>query len=136
MNLSEIKTAVDNGFTVFWKNDGYEVIKDHYGQYLIKYRRDNGCIGLTNRDGTKLNGDEKDFFMTLEYRLPDIYAPYLINCDPSGLEEEEILSIDAFIKDEGIRIIEVKDDSNFYYSNDMNNIGNNCSTFIAVKVGD
>ena len=36
LSLSDIETAIYNGFTVYWKNNNYRVIKDKIGQYLIK----------------------------------------------------------------------------------------------------
>lgn len=61
MTLEEIKDAIEEGKTVHWSNDGYTVVKDSSGQYLIKYR--NGyCIGLTWRDGVTLKGKESDFY--------------------------------------------------------------------------
>jgi hypothetical protein len=35
MKLDEIKKAVENGLTIHWANDGYKVIKDSIGQFLI-----------------------------------------------------------------------------------------------------
>jgi hypothetical protein len=60
MNIEEIKTAVDAGKKVQWSNPGYLVIKDNKGQYLIQHTN-GSCIGLTNQDGTVLNGDEQEF---------------------------------------------------------------------------
>lgn len=70
----------------------------------------------------------------LEYRLPDHLGCYLINGDPSGLEEEELEEINKFLEEESISIMEMKDDSSFYHSNDLNNLGANCSTFIGIKI--
>lgn len=66
MTLDEVKTAVQAGECVCWKNTAYRVILDNIGQYLIVYRfgrRDQNCIGLTWRDGVTLNGAESDFFV-------------------------------------------------------------------------
>lgn len=62
MNIAEIKQAVDAGLTVHWANRGYRVIKDSIGQYLIKFDPNGHCIGLTNRAGDTLNGQEHEFF--------------------------------------------------------------------------
>ena len=51
MSLDDIKTAIYNGYTVYWKNRGYEVIKDKIGQYLIKCTANSYCVGLTRTDG-------------------------------------------------------------------------------------
>jgi hypothetical protein len=62
MTIAEIKAAVDAGRAVRWKNAAYRVIRDSLGQYLIRYEPNGHCIGLTNRDGDKLNGNESHFF--------------------------------------------------------------------------
>jgi hypothetical protein len=63
MTLNEIKVAVDAGQTVHWANTGYVVHKDRLGQYLITYLLNGSCIGLTDRDGQRLNGKEAEFFI-------------------------------------------------------------------------
>lgn len=70
----------------------------------------------------------------LEYRLPDYLASYLINGDASGLQDDEIDKINQFLEEEGISILEMKDDSSFYWSNDLDSIGANCSTFTVIKI--
>ena len=62
MTLLEIKEAVDNGKTVCWANELYEVVKGH-GGYSIVCVQNNSCIGLTWRDGVTLNGREHEFFI-------------------------------------------------------------------------
>jgi hypothetical protein len=61
MRLEQIKAAIEAGKKVFWKNNGYEVIKDSIGQYLIKCVN-GSCIGLTWTDGKTMNGNEEDFY--------------------------------------------------------------------------
>lgn len=68
MTLDEIKTALEAGNRVFWVHNGYEVIRDNLGHYLIQYQ-DGHCIGLTHQDGVTLNGKEKEFF-TIETKKP------------------------------------------------------------------
>jgi len=63
MTLDEIKAAVDAGQTVYWANTGYVVHKDRLGQYLITYLPNGSCIGLTDREGQRLNGKEAEFFI-------------------------------------------------------------------------
>ena len=63
MTLGEIKAAIDAGQTVHWANIGYVVHKDRLGQYLITYLLNGSCIGLTDRDGQRLNGKEAEFFI-------------------------------------------------------------------------
>lgn len=63
MTLDDIKAAVDAGQTVHWANIGYVVQKDWIGQYLIAYAPNGSCIGLTDREGQRLNGKETEFFI-------------------------------------------------------------------------
>ena len=63
MTLEEIKTAVDAGNRVHWVNRGYVVTRDDLGQYLITFTRNGSAIGLTSRDGTRLNGEPDEFFV-------------------------------------------------------------------------
>tara|TARA_R100001510_G_C7596724_1_gene164578 strand:- start:396 stop:803 length:408 start_codon:yes stop_codon:yes gene_type:complete len=65
LSLSDIETAIYNGYTVYWKNKGYEVIKDKIGQYLIKCKANSYCVGLTRSDGTLIEKPQ-DFFLGLE----------------------------------------------------------------------
>jgi len=62
MNLQEIKTAVDEGLTVHWGNDGYVVIKGASG-YLIKCLINDNYMGLTWLDGVTMNEKEEDFYI-------------------------------------------------------------------------
>ena len=63
MTLEDIKAAVDAGQTVHWANTGYVVHKDRLGQYLISFLPNGSCIGLTDREGQRLNGKEAEFFI-------------------------------------------------------------------------
>jgi len=63
MTLDGIKAAVDAGQIVHWANTGYVVHKDRLGQYLITYLPNGSCIGLTDREGPRLNGKEAEFFI-------------------------------------------------------------------------
>jgi hypothetical protein len=63
MTLEEIKAAVDAGNRVHWINSGYLVTRDDLGQYLITFTRNGSAIGLTSRDGTRLNGQPDEFFI-------------------------------------------------------------------------
>ena len=67
MTLEEIKAAVEAGQTVHWANRGYRVHRDRLGQYLIMHHRSGSTIGLTNRAGTRLNGDEAAFFIAASH---------------------------------------------------------------------
>lgn len=72
MTLEEIKTAVDAGGCVCWKNGAYRVIRDNIGQYLIGYAftgpRARHYIGLTHADGVTLNGNPEDFYIAESIR--------------------------------------------------------------------
>ncbi len=63
MTLDDIKAAVDAGQTVHWANTGYVVHKDRLGQHLISFLPNGSCIGLTDREGQRLNGKEAEFFI-------------------------------------------------------------------------
>jgi hypothetical protein len=63
MTIDEIKAAVDRGLAVRWVSDGYHVIRDELGQYLIIFQPNQHCIGLTNRAGNRLNGREEEFYI-------------------------------------------------------------------------
>ena len=63
MTIQEIKNAVDAGLRVKWANNGYDVVKDSFGQYLIVFRPNGSTIGLTNRAGDKLNGAAYQFYI-------------------------------------------------------------------------
>ena len=60
MTLEEIKTAVDAGNRVHWANSGYVVTCDGLGH---TFSRNGSAIGLTSRDGTRLNGRPDEFFI-------------------------------------------------------------------------
>ena len=74
MNIAEIKAAVDAGQNVRWSNDGYHVTRDTLGQYSITFQASQHCIGLTNRAGTRLNGQQDEFFIA---SLADSKPPVL-----------------------------------------------------------
>ena len=65
MTLFDIQTAIYNGYTVYWKSNNYQVVKDKIGQYLIKCLSNSHCVGLTRTDGTLVE-DPKHFFLGLE----------------------------------------------------------------------
>jgi hypothetical protein len=62
MKLERIKELVSAGVTVHWGNEGYEVIKDRLGQYMIFCSRTNSYTGLTDVNGV-MNEYEEDFFV-------------------------------------------------------------------------
>jgi len=63
MTLNQIKGAIALGLSVKWANDGYDVIQDSLGQYLIKYKPNGFCFGLTHSNGITLNGQEFQFYV-------------------------------------------------------------------------
>lgn len=62
MTLEEIKTAVDNGESVYWATENYRIIKDKLNQYLIHSQSNDYYIGLTWQDGVTMNGEPEQFF--------------------------------------------------------------------------
>lgn len=62
MTLQEIKQAIEQGKTVNWSSNYYEVIKDKNNDYLIRCKGNGHCIGLTWRDGVTMNGNEIEFY--------------------------------------------------------------------------
>ena len=81
MNIAEIKSAVDAGHSVYWSNEAYRVHRDGLGQYLITYLPNGSSIGLTDRSGTSLNGDEASFFVA----RPDLGVT--VHCSACGSED-------------------------------------------------
>lgn len=63
MTLEQIKHAIEHGWIVHWSHQGYVVIKDSVGQYLIRCISNDSCIGLTWLDGKTMNGSEDEFFI-------------------------------------------------------------------------
>lgn len=64
MTLDEIKQAVQDGKTVHWSNELYDVICDRNGEYLIRCKMNDNYIGLTWRDGVTMNGKPSEFYVT------------------------------------------------------------------------
>ena len=60
---ARLRVIFDNGNRVHWMNIGYVVTRDCLGKYLITFTRNCSAIGLTNRDGTRLNGRPEEFFI-------------------------------------------------------------------------
>lgn len=64
--IAEIKSLVDRGVRVHCDNEGYIVLKDTVGQYLIHFQGSDYYIGLHGREGTEfedtLNTDYKGVF--------------------------------------------------------------------------
>lgn len=76
----------------------------------------------------------KQAIEVLEYTLPDYLACYLINGDTDSITDKEMQEIDEFLEREGVCIVGIENDSSFRWSNDLNKIGANCSTYTAHKV--
>ena len=60
--IAKIKNLIDNGVKVFDNNEGYECRKDRIGQYLIVFKPNGYCIGLTNQKGDKLNATKPFYY--------------------------------------------------------------------------
>jgi len=64
------------------------------------------------------------------YTLPIYWASYLINGDCSGMEEEEIQEVDAFLERNGLGFcVDMDNEQEFARSNDCNNIGGPVADF-------
>ena len=63
MTLEEIKTTIEQGGRVCWKHEGYPVIKDGLGRFLIVCTRNQSAWGLTWTDGITMNEKEEDFYI-------------------------------------------------------------------------
>ena len=61
MELQDIKKSVDRGETVYWKNPGYQVVKNGTSYDILCLQNDSR-IGLTHQDGITMNGNENDFY--------------------------------------------------------------------------
>lgn len=73
--------------------------------------------------------------IVLKYRLPDYAVQYLINGDAEGLTVEEYQELHNFSVKENVVFVSAEfNDAGFQHSNDMNNVGANCLTFIAHKL--
>lgn len=72
------------------------------------------------------------------FTLPVYYAGYLINGDASDLTDQELADIQYFEREianeQEVRIVSVEDDREFRHSNDLNNIGGDCATFVALPI--
>lgn len=64
------------------------------------------------------------------YNLPAYWASYLINGDSTGLEEEEIKEVDAFLERNGLGCcIDVDNEQEFSWANDANQLGGAVADF-------
>ena len=70
----------------------------------------------------------------IEFTIPDHALSYLINGDCSSLEDDEIIEIDEFCEyianTYGNANFMQKEDLGFCVYNDIDSLGNNCSTCI------
>lgn len=71
----------------------------------------------------------------IRYRLPVYWACALINDDYSGLSEEEIREIDAFLRNaEGYAVDVDWKTQGFYHYNDAGTLPGECADFIFHKI--
>ncbi len=63
MTLNEIKTAVGEGKTVCWQNDGYVVEKDTEEYCSIHCLSNDNYMGLTWLDNVTMNGEPEEFYI-------------------------------------------------------------------------
>ena len=62
MNLEQIKKALEKGLKVYWENDGYEVLKDKLGRYLVVFKHNGYTVGLTDLN-RNLQGNPNKFYV-------------------------------------------------------------------------
>ena len=75
MTLEEIKSAVENGKSVYWATTSYKVVKDNIGQWLVVCNLNDYCFGLTWQDGNTLNGKPEEFFIEEDdYEIKPTYS--------------------------------------------------------------
>jgi len=71
----------------------------------------------------------------IRYRLPVYWACALINDDYSGLSEEEIREINAFLRNaEGYAVDVDWETQGFYHCNDAGTLPGECADFIFHKI--
>lgn len=71
----------------------------------------------------------------IRYRLPVYWACALINDDYSGLSEEEIREINAFLRNaEGYPVDVDWETKGFYHCNDAGTLPGECADFIFHKI--
>ena len=79
-------------------------------------------------------------FIKYDYVIPSHYLPVLINGDPSGLSDDEVLELDAFIADlPDFGHWDCEDESYFSHTNDVNNLGGDvtdCAYLVVVELSD
>lgn len=83
MKLERIKELVSAGVTVHWGNEGYEVIKDRLGQYMIFCSRTNSYTGLTDVNGV-MNEYEEDFF------VPPVHGNVLLDYSFNRADRDQL----------------------------------------------
>lgn len=87
MTIDEIKAAVDVGNAVRWSNDTYRVGKDDLGQYQVTCITNGSTIGLTNKAGTNLNGEGREFYIAGEAEVWENL--YWCGCGENWTEEAD-----------------------------------------------
>lgn len=129
MNLDQIKKAVDSGMSVHWMNEGYLVVKDKAGQYLVGFavgsNREN-YVGLTWADGVTMNEKPEDFFISgpgADYYLQDFVDGALNAAIWADLQDEE----GEPFQDKGLDDIDPESREKF---------AKECETFILANVAD
>lgn len=71
----------------------------------------------------------------IRYRLPVYWACALINADYSGLSEEEIREINAFLRNAEGYVVDVDwGTQGFYHCNDAGTLPGECADFIFHKI--
>ena len=63
-SISDLKKAIDNGESVYWKTKNYRVIKNYKNEYMLVSKQ-NYFIGMEHGDG-QLNGKLNDYYIEKE----------------------------------------------------------------------
>ena len=69
------------------------------------------------------------------YTLPAYWAGYLINNDPSGMEDWEIAEVDEFCDGKGFCVGCSDETEEFSWHNDANKLGGSTKKFYFQKAG-
>lgn len=72
---------------------------------------------------------------TIEYKLPAHWASAIINGDDSGLSDNDLVELEAFLeKEEYPNIVDVSEDSYFSHSNDAGTLACDVSVYTALLI--
>lgn len=142
----DIEAIIDAGYADRLKETmwmvGYLAVKEKPIAMIQPTVKDGWCAfrrpdGLCELHDRGLKPTEGGMIEIIRYRLPIYWACALINGDYSGLSEEEIQEIDAFLKKaEGYPVDVDLETQGFYRCNDAGTLPGECADFIFHKCND